>query len=95
MRDYELTVIFSPEVSDDDMPSAVDKVSRFIAQKGGVVAEVNQWGKRRLAYPIGRFIEGNYVFSRVQMEPQSIVDLEASLQLSESVLRYLVVKREE
>jgi small subunit ribosomal protein S6 len=95
LRDYELTVVFSPELSDDDMPSAIDKVAKFIAQKGGVVSEVDHWGRRRLAYPISRFIEGNYVLTRIQLEPQAVADLEANLELSESVLRYLVVKREQ
>lgn len=94
MRDYELTVILSPELLEEEVPSGVERVTELIAQKGGVVSEVDQWGRRRLAYPIGRFMEGNYVLTHIQMEPQSIAELEAGLELSDNVLRYLVVRKQ-
>jgi small subunit ribosomal protein S6 len=94
LRDYELTVILSPELLEEEVPSGVERVTELIAQKGGVVSEVDQWGRRRLAYPIGRFMEGNYVLTHIQMEPQSIAELEAGLELSDNVLRYLVVRKQ-
>jgi small subunit ribosomal protein S6 len=94
LRDYELTVILSPELSEEEVPSGVERVTELVAQKGGVVSEVDHWGRRRLAYPIGRFMEGNYVLTHIQMEPQSIAELEAGLELSDNVLRYLVVRKQ-
>ncbi len=93
MTDYELTLVLNPQMSEEETPATVDGVGRFIANKGGVVSEVNQWGKRRLAYPIKRLVEGNYVLVRFQLEPLKVVELESDLKLMSGVLRYLVVKR--
>lgn len=92
MRDYELVVIISPDVAEEDIPSTVDKVSDFITSRGGAMTEVDRWGKRRLAYPIRRFREGNYVVSRFSIEPGMTDQLEANLQMSENILRHLLVR---
>jgi small subunit ribosomal protein S6 len=87
-------VILSPELSEEEVAPALERVTRLIDQKGGAVSEVDNWGRRKLAYPIQKFLEGNYVFTRMQMDPESISDLEAGLGLLEDVLRYLVVRSE-
>ncbi len=94
MRDYELVVAISPEITDDNLPAIVDKVSRIITDRGGEVKEVQQWGRRRLAYPIKHFREANYILTRIQMEPKIAKDVEAGLQLSEEVIRHLLVLQE-
>ena len=92
MRDYELVIIINPEVAEEEVVTTMEKVSRFITEKGGAVTEVNQWGKRKLAYPIKNFIEGNYVLTQFQIEPKLTAELEASLGLAEEVLRHLLVR---
>lgn len=92
MRDYELVLIISPDVAEEDIPATIDKVSEFVTSRGGEITEVNHWGKRRLAYPINRFREGNYVLSRFKLEPGTTAELEASLQISETILRHLLVR---
>ncbi len=92
MRDYELVIIINPEVAEEEVATTMEKVSRFITEKGGAVTEVNQWGKRKLAYPIKNFIEGNYVLTQFQIEPKLTAELEASLGLAEEVLRHLLVR---
>ena len=52
LRDYELLLIISPEVVDEELETEVDKISQIITERGGVVSSVEQWGKRKLAYPI-------------------------------------------
>ena len=91
LRDYELVVIISPEV-DEAVDSVIDNVSRFITENGGTVDNVDRWGKRRLAYPIKHFTEGNYVLTRFKLRPKLSKELEASLQISEEVLRHLLIK---
>lgn len=91
-RDYELVVIISPEVSEEDIPATLDKISRFIVERGGSITEVSQWGRRKLAYPIKNFMEGNYVLTHFKMDPGLTADLEASLRLSEEILRHLLVR---
>ena len=92
MRDYELIVIVSPEVPEEELPSHLDKISEFITNKGGSVTEVERWGKRKLAYPISHFKEGNYVLTRFKLEPGTTAELEANLRISERILRHLLVR---
>jgi small subunit ribosomal protein S6 len=90
--DYELVVIISPEVLDEAIDSVIDSISRFITENGGTVSTVEPWGKRKLAYPIKHFMEGSYVLTRFKLRPKLSKQLEASLQISEEVLRHLLVK---
>lgn len=92
MRDYELVVLLSPEVGDEGYPATVERISTFIQDRGGEVKNVDQWGRRRLAYPVLRHLEGYYAVTRFAAEPQAIRPLEANLDLAEDVLRHLVVK---
>ena len=92
MRDYELIVIISPDVGEEDIPGTIDKVSDFITSRGGAITEVDHWGKRKLAYPIDRFREGNYVLSRFKFKPGMAAELEANLKISEKILRHLLVR---
>jgi len=92
LREYELVVVLSPELGDEDVPTAFDKISQFVAGRGGEVTEVNRWGRRKLAYPIRRHQEGSYVVSQVKLDPQTAAELEANLRISEDVLRHLLVR---
>ncbi len=91
LRDYELVMIISPEIAEENFDAIIDNVSRFVTEKGGTVADVERWGKKRLAYPIEHFTEGNYVLARFSLQPALTRELEASLQISEDVLRHLLV----
>ena len=92
LRDYEMVLIISPEVVDEEGETKIDSISRFITERGGSISSVEQWGKRRLAYPIEHFTEGNYALIKFQFKPALCKQLEASLQISEEVLRYLLIK---
>jgi small subunit ribosomal protein S6 len=88
-------MIISPDVPDEEVPSTIEKVGQFITGRGGEVAEVNRWGRRKLAYPIRRCTEGNYVVTQFKLDPTQVADLEASMELTEEVIRHLVVRKEE
>jgi len=92
MPSYELVLIISPEVTDEDMPDFLAKLSEQISKIGGTVDEVNQWGRKQLAYPIKRCTEGNYVLTKIKLQPTSTKDLEANFQLSGKILRHLLVR---
>jgi small subunit ribosomal protein S6 len=92
LRDYELIVIVSPDVPEEELPTHLDKISEFITNKGGSVTDVERWGKRKLAYPINHFREGNYVLTRFKLEPGTTAELEANLRISEKILRHLLVR---
>jgi small subunit ribosomal protein S6 len=95
VRDYELVFVISPEVGDEGMPAMVDRVNGYIQERGGEVKQVDQWGKRRLAYPIRRQAEGYYVVTQFTLEPDALRSLEGNLHLAEDVLRHLVTRVEE
>ena len=92
LRDYELVLIVSPEAQEEKFDAVVDNVSRFITGKGGIISDVEQWGKKRLAYPIKHFEQGSYVLSRFRLKPALSKELEANLQISEEILRHLLIK---
>jgi small subunit ribosomal protein S6 len=92
LRDYELILILSPEIADEDISAQLDKVSQYVTGKGGSITETNNWGKRKLAYPIKHFREGNYLLSRLQLEPETTSDIEANLRISEKILRHMLVR---
>jgi len=92
LRDYELIVIISPDVAEEEIPGTIDRVSDFITSRGGAITEVDHWGKRKLAYPIDRFREGNYVLSRFKFKPEMAAELEANLKISEKILRHLLIR---
>jgi small subunit ribosomal protein S6 len=95
LRDYELVVIISPEVSEEEVPAAIERLSEAIVRRGGEVKEVNRWGRRKLAYPIKRHLEGTYVVTQLRLEPTRTGELEAGLQISEEVIRHLLVRVDE
>ncbi len=93
MRRYELGIILSPQVADDEVPDTIERlVQRPVESRGGEVQEVNHWGRRKLAYPINSQLEGNYVFTQLALEPQQTKELEQGLRISEQVLRHLLVR---
>jgi small subunit ribosomal protein S6 len=96
LRRYELVVIISPQVADDEVPEAVERlVRRPVEGQGGEVGEVNQWGRRKLAYPIQKHLEGNYVLTELRLDPLRTKELERGLHISEEVIRHLLVRLDE
>ena len=92
MRDYELVVILSPELAEEEVPAAIDRLRQVIADRGGEVTDINRWGRRKLAYPIKKQVEGNYLVTQVKLDPRRTTDIEAGLRISEEVLRHLLVR---
>ena len=78
MRDYELVLVVSPEAGDEGSPRP-STAYRFIQERGGEIKEVDQWGRRRLAYPIGRYSEGFYAVTHFSLEPDRSARSRATL----------------
>jgi small subunit ribosomal protein S6 len=94
MTDYELVTVISPEVDGERLPEIIEQVGKFITDEGGMVESTEQWGIRKLAYPIKKFMEANYVLTRFKLEPNLTKKLGAELRASEEILRHLIVTRE-
>ncbi len=95
MRRYELMLLLRPDLEDDKLQSAVEKVTRAIVTAGGSLAKVSPWGKRRLAYEIKRHRDASYFLIHFDIEPAEIRPLERTLLISEEILRHLVTVIEE
>jgi small subunit ribosomal protein S6 len=98
MREYELMVALSPEVGDDGFPGALAQVSQAVANRGGSIAQTltnPPWGHRRLAYPIRDFRDAYYGVLHLHLDPSQVTTLERDLQLNDSVLRFMVVRRDD
>ena len=95
MRDYELTFIVRPDVEDTALTALLDKVKGMVTTAGGQNIQVEPWGRRMLAYPIKKINEGQYFLLRAQLPSQALRELERNLQLTEEVLRFLLVRADQ
>jgi small subunit ribosomal protein S6 len=93
-RDYELGFILNPEVSEEEAKAMLDRIERVVTSNEGQIVKVNQWGRRRLAYPIERHRDGLYTFIDMILTPESVIELERTLKVSEIVLRHMVRRRD-
>jgi small subunit ribosomal protein S6 len=93
-RDYELGFILQPEVNDEQTRAILERVEQIVANHGGQVVRVNQWGRRRLAYPIQHNRDGYYVFIDMILTPETVIELDRVLNVSEDVLRHMIKRRD-
>ena len=94
MRDYELMVVLDPNLDDAAIEAMNNRIHTLVTQRGGTIENVDAWGRRRLAYPIGRFRDGVYILTRLQLPPGATVEIERALKLTESIIRHLLVRAE-
>lgn len=94
MRNYEGVFILNPDLAGDAQKSAVAQVQELVSKNGGRVDGLQEWGKRRLAYKIGKKQEGNYLVLNFQMDSQQTKKLEQALRLNDSVMRFLLVNKD-
>ncbi|MFN2545353.1 MAG: 30S ribosomal protein S6 [Actinomycetota bacterium] len=94
MREYEIMLILPPEAEEATVSGVVERITGVLSQSGGEVSQVDQWGRRRLAYEIARKTEGYYVIVRFKAEPTTILELERVLSLADEVIRHKVVLRQ-
>lgn len=92
LHEYEMVLIISPEISDEQSEARIGSVTKYIDDNGGVVSDIERWGKRRLAYPIRHFVEGSYVLVKFSLGPMFGSELEANLRISDEVLRHLLIR---
>ena len=92
VRPYEVTFIVRPDMDETVFTAVVEKVKGWITAAGGSITQTNVWGRRRLAYPINKMTEGQYVLLLADLPTQALAGLERDLRLSEEILRFLIVR---
>jgi small subunit ribosomal protein S6 len=95
LHEYELVVVIDPEIVEEDLPAAIERVSAAVTTRGGEIVDQQPWGRRRLAYPIRRRTEGNYVVSQIRLDPARAHEMESGFRISEEILRHLLIRKDE
>lgn len=95
MNKYELAVVVSAKLEDDERAAAIEKVKNMITKHGGTITNVDEWGKKRLAYEVQKMKEGFYYFIRFDAEPTVPAEIESRVRIMDNVIRYLVVRQDE
>ena len=90
MRNYELVCIVQPDLDETAFKGAVERVQGWVTESGGSVDKVDVWGRRRLAFPIRKQRDGQYVLMNVSLDPKSTSGLERNIRYLETVLRHML-----
>lgn len=94
MNKYELAVVLSAKLEDEARTAAMEKVQGLITRFGGTISDVDDWGKKRLAYEIKKEKEGYYSFIHFEAEASAPAEIESRIRIMEPVLRYLCVRQD-
>lgn len=94
MRDYELVLVLTPELTKTKQKAIVDKVKKVVKDGEGTVEKVDEWGKKEFAYPIKKKKEGIYFLLQLKASASSLKELEGNLRIEEQILRYLLVRQD-
>jgi small subunit ribosomal protein S6 len=92
MRNYESLYIVHPELVGDELNALVEKFQGVLTDQGAEIHKLDNWGTRKLAYPINKVGRGTYVQTLFRAESQVIAEFERRIRLDENVLRFLTVK---
>jgi small subunit ribosomal protein S6 len=95
MRNYEVAFIAQPDLDEASLTALLERTKGWITAAGGQIAQVDQWGRRKLAYPIHKQTEGHYVFIQTQLPATATREIERSLRLTEQVLRFMIIRADE
>ena len=95
MNKYELAVVLSAKLEDEERAAALEKVKGYITRFGGTVTSVDEWGKKKLAYDIQKMSDGFYYFIQFEAESSVPAEVEQNVRIMDNVLRFLCVRKDE
>ena len=93
MKAYELLYFVSPTIEEDDRTATLQRIDTAIVSQGGVVDNVEEWGKRKLAFEVGKLTDGDYTLINFHAEPTSIAEIDRILRITDAVVRFMIVNR--
>jgi len=94
MRHYETAFLITPKLEEEETEKLIEKMAEVVKKKKGKMVNIENWGKRRLAYPIDKLDEAVYVFFHYQGDPDIPLELQRRFRQTETVIRYLTLKKE-
>ena len=95
MNKYELAVVVSAKIEDEERAATVEKVKAYIERFGGNVTNVDEWGKKRLAYEVQKMKEAFYYFIQFETEATAPAEIENRVRIMDNVIRFLCVRQDE
>ena len=96
MREYELMAVYDLGVIEEGgQDASVQHLTTLVERNGGSVTEVDHWGRRRLAYPMNKQLDADFIVTRIELDPQAVTPLNADFEIEERVYRHLVVRADE
>ena len=95
MNKYELAVVVSAKIEDEDRAATLEKCKGLIERFGGQVTNVDDWGKRRLAYEVQKMKDAFYYFIQFDAESTVPAEIESRIRIMDNVIRYLCVRQDE
>ncbi|MCR5419070.1 MAG: 30S ribosomal protein S6 [Lachnospiraceae bacterium] len=95
MNKYELAIALSVKIEDDERAALLDKAKGYIERFGGQITNVDDWGKKRLAYEVDHMKEAFYYFVQFDAEPTAPAEIENRIRIMENVVRFLIVRADE
>lgn len=95
MNKYELALVVNAKIEDDVRTATVEKAKEYITRFGGTVTEVEEWGKKKLAYEIQKMSEGFYYFIQFDSAGDVPAQVEQNIRIMDNVLRFLCVRKDE
>ena len=94
MNKYELALVVDAKIEEDERVATVEKVKAYITRFGGAITNIDESGKKRLAYEIQKMKEGFYYFIQFESEADAPGELEQRVRITENVIRYLCIRQE-
>ena len=95
LNKYESIYIVNPNVEADGIKSLVEKFNALIESEGGKVLETNEWGMKKLAYPINKFTQGYYVLVNFEAKAEFIDELERVYKITDGVIKFITIRKED
>ena len=95
MKAYELLYFVAPSIDEESRLAVMKRIETALAEGNGVVDNVDNWGKRKLAYEINGLTDGDYTLVNFHADPQNVAELDRVLRINDAVVRHMIVKRED
>ena len=95
MSKYELAVVLNAKIEDEDRAKALEKVKGYVTRFGGTISDIDEWGKKKLAYDIQKMPEGYFYFIHFEAETTAPAEIENRIRIMDNVLRFLIVNQDE
>jgi len=95
VKAYEALIILNSSLSDEDRAAALKRISELVTDGGSTLDNIDEWGKRKLAYEINKQSEGEYLLVEFHADPSAIDEIDRVLSIVDSVIRFVITKRDE